>query len=132
MTCQTVFAFLLNQTLSSYHLTENIDVDNEADMEKRRRIFELFGTFTRSIFTMFEITLGNFVPVARVLIEDVHPALMLFSLMHKLLFGYAVINVVNSIFVQETFKVAACDDTIMTMQKERAEQIHVKKMSLFF
>jgi len=46
--------------------------------------------------------------------------------------GFAVIAVINAIFIQETFKVAACDDTLMTMQKERAKKMHSKKMERLF
>merc|ERR1719235_80294 len=46
--------------------------------------------------------------------------------------GFAVIAVINGIFIQETFKVAACDDTLMLMQKERAIAVHTKKMNKLF
>merc|ERR1712046_342912 len=45
--------------------------------------------------------------------------------------GFAVIGVINGIFISETFKVAACDDTIMLLQKERAQRIHAEKMVKF-
>jgi len=57
---------------------------------------------------------------------------MIFSLLHKLTMGFAVIGVINGIFIQETFKVAACDDTLMMMQTERALKRHAKKMQVFF
>merc|ERR1719502_937014 len=80
---------------------------------------------------MFEITLGNWVPIARLLL-GVSEWFMIFSLIHKLTMGFAVISVINGIFIQETFKVAACDDTLMLMQKQRAIRVHTKKMKLLF
>merc|ERR1719498_9509 len=101
-------------------------------MEKRKELFRYFGTFTRSLFSMFELTLGNWVPIARVLGELVSQWFLMLSLLHKLTMGFAAIGVINGIFVQETFKVAQGDDTIMLMQKERQIRIHTKKMKQFF
>jgi len=126
LVCQTMFAFLLNQILVSYYLEE----DNDA--ATKLEIFKYFGTFSRSILSMFEITLGNWVPVARLLLDGVSEWFMIFSLLHKLTMGFAVISVINGIFIQETFKVAACDDTLMMMQTQRATRTHSKKMKVFF
>lgn len=41
-------------------------------------------------------------------------------------------GVVNAVFMQETFRVAATDDVIMLRQKERAVRIHSQKMRLLF
>merc|ERR1719506_3590587 len=81
---------------------------------------------------MFELTLGNWVPIARTLFEDVNEWFIVFTVFHKLSMGFAVIGVINGIFIQETFKVAACDDTIMFLQKERATKTHIRKMRTFF
>ena len=37
-------------------------------------------------------------------------------------------GVINGLFIQETFKAAACDDDIMMRQKAREEHVHRKKM----
>jgi len=124
--CQTMFAFLLNQILVTYYLEE--DNDHAIKLE----VFKHFGTFTRSFFSMFEITLGNWVPVGRLLVDDVSEWFMIFSVGHKLTMGFAVIGVINGIFIQETFKVAACDDTLMLLQKQRQLKVHTKKMEAFF
>merc|ERR1719272_1105084 len=42
--------------------------------------------------------------------------------------GFGVLAVINGVFIQETFKALASDDTIMLMQKERQTRIHTKKM----
>ena len=54
---------------------------------------------------MFEITLGNWPPVARILQENVSEFYVAFSIIHKLVIGFAVIGVINGVFMQETFKV---------------------------
>jgi len=91
-----------------------------------------FGTFARAMFTMFECTLGNYGPIARALIENVSPWFMVGCLIHKLFIGFAILGVINGVFIQETFKVASYDDHILLMQKKRAGQIHAQKMAAFF
>merc|ERR1711933_160435 len=46
--------------------------------------------------------------------------------------GFAVVNVINAVFLSETLKVAHHDDEIMVTDKERAVQRHVKKMQALF
>jgi len=116
---------VLSQILVSYFESDN-------DPETQRKVFAYFGTFSRSMLTMFEITLGNWVPVARLLHDGVNEWFMVFSLFHKLTMGFAVLGVINGVFIQETFKVAACDDTLMLLQKQRALKLHATKMKNLF
>lgn len=44
---------------------------------------EHFGTFLRAMLTMFQLTLGTWVPVARVLQETVSPYFNIFTILHK-------------------------------------------------
>ena len=36
---------------------------------------------------------------------------------YKLVVGFAAVGIINAVFIQETFKVAASDDTVMMRQK---------------
>jgi hypothetical protein len=71
---------------------------------------------------MYELTMANYPPVARLLTEEVSNWFMLPCLLHKLTLGFAVVGVINGVILQETFKVAASDDAIMIRQHQRAEQ----------
>jgi hypothetical protein len=122
--CLTLFAFILNQTLVSYFI-EN----DTADLKARQRAFHYFGTFSRSILSMFELTIGNWIPINRFLIENVSEWFTLWALFFKLTFGFAVIAVINGCFIKETFKVAAADDLLMVLEREKEVQTHLKKMS---
>jgi len=124
---QGMLALLLNQVLMSTFFN-----DESRSIEVRKQMFVYFGTFARSLLSMFEITLGNWVPVARLLSENLSFWFMLFSILHKLSLGFAILGVINGVFISETFKVAANDDAVMMMQKQRASQTHAKKMGLFF
>lgn len=91
-----------------------------------------YGSFARSMLTMFELTLGNWMPPCRALVENISEWYLLIILAHKLFIGFSVVAVVTGVFIQETFKVATTDDRIMLMQKERAVRTHTKKMQQLF
>ncbi|CAJ1439433.1 unnamed protein product, partial [Effrenium voratum] len=98
----------------------------------KHAVYSYYGTFTRAMLTLFEITLGNFVPVTRLMMQDVSEIYVIFALIHKLVIGFAVVMVITGVFVQETFSVAQTDNTIMINQKERALALHVAKMTALF
>jgi hypothetical protein len=126
VTYQIMIALILNQMLESYIL------DESNLLETRREVFRYFGTFSRALFSMFEITLGNFVPVSRLLMDHVSEWYIFFNILHKCIIGFAVVSVVRGVFMHETFKVAATDDNIMVAQKTRAKNIHREKMHRLF
>merc|ERR1712084_99923 len=57
---------------------------------------------------------------------------IVFGIVHKMTIGFAVIGVINGVFIQETFKAVATDDTIMMKRKEKAKACHKKKISRLF
>merc|ERR1719229_54353 len=117
-----MIALVLQQFLESY-------VQDESNPEDRRmEVFKFYGSFSRSMLTMFEITLGNWMPPCRALVENVSEWFMLIFLTHKLVIGFSVVSVINAVFVQETFKVATSDDRIMLMLKQRARKTHMNKI----
>jgi len=120
-----LLALVVNQTLHQWYFQES---EAEAQVE----VFEYFGSFSRSLVTMFELTLANWPQPARVLMEKVHEATFIYSIMHKMVLGFAVIGIVNGVFIQETFKVSTMDDAEMVRQASRKEKVHVAKMRRLF
>jgi hypothetical protein len=113
-------------------LTETYFYNENNPIEERRMVFEYFGSFSRAMLTMFEMTLANWPPVCRLLVEYVNEWFMLFCIVHKLTIGFAVIGVINGVFMQETFRVASTDDRIMVRDREREVKIYAAKMKRFF
>jgi hypothetical protein len=105
---------------------------DEKDLETHQKMFAYFGTFTRCVLSMFELTLANWPPVTRMLSEEVSEWFTLLCLIHKLTIGFAVIGVINGVILQETFKVAATDDYIMVRQKKRMADVSKNKMVTLF
>ncbi|CAK8991314.1 unnamed protein product [Durusdinium trenchii] len=130
---QMLFALVLNQILYGFYFSAEIATSGNEELKDRfELVYTYFGTFSRALLTMFEITLANWPPVCRALTENVTEWFMLFFLIHKVTMGFAVIGVINGVLMQETFKVASYDDTIMMRTKQKAMQNHIKKMQLLF
>jgi Ca2+-binding EF-hand superfamily protein len=123
---QMLLALFLQSLLEVYIL------DEQKPEAARFQVFKFYGTFSRTMLTMFEMTLGNWMPPCRALVENVNEWWMLFSLFHKMVIGFSVVSVITSVFIQETFKVATIDDKIMVMSKERARKTHLRKMRSLF
>ncbi|CAJ1457318.1 unnamed protein product [Effrenium voratum] len=136
---EMMLALLLSQLLMNYLAEESSDFREEVQV----KFFEYFGTFPRAMLTMFQMTLGTWVPVARALQELLGPAFNIVTILHKVVVGFAVVGVINGVFMQaaeelrtsscsETMKVAQSDDIIMMRDVARREKIHAEKMRSFF
>jgi len=84
------------------------------------------------MITMTELTLGNFIPVARFLTETIDEGYGLGILVYKVVVGLGVLRVLAGIFLHETFKAAASDDELMVVQKRRVQEKHREKMMRLF
>ena len=62
---------------------------------------------------MFEITLANWGPPVRRLMNKVDEWWAVFFLAYKLTVGFAVVQVIISTFIQQTFKTASRDEEVM-------------------
>jgi len=103
-----------------------------ADPEKQKKLYEYFGSYTRCLLSMFELTLANWPPVTRLLAEEVTEWFMLICVIHKLTIGFAVVGVINGVIMQETFQVAATDDMLMVRKKQKqADLMKMKMIQLF-
>jgi len=123
---QMMFALVLQQ------VTEGFVMNEGSPEENRLLVFKYYGSFARALLTMFEITLGNWMPPCRALFENVSEWYMLFSLAHKMIMGFSVVTVMTGVFIQETFKTATIDDRIMVMSKERAKKAVANKVRALF
>merc|ERR1712137_1057725 len=96
--------------------------------EKKREVYKYFGTFTRTIMSMSELTLSNWMTPTRNLVENVSEWYALYCLAYKFTVGFAVVRVISGVFLHETFKVANSEDDLMIVQKRRMMHKHRTKM----
>lgn len=123
---QVATGMLFNQLLRKY-----ID-DSSADMAARRAVFSYWGTFTRTMVTMFEITLANWSPSCRTLIDNVSEWYGLAYIIYRCMFCFAVVRVISAVFLTETQRVAAADDEIAIMKSLRARKQQLQRLHNVF
>ncbi|CAE7221677.1 Cacna1c, partial [Symbiodinium natans] len=113
-------------------MVENYIRSEDQELERRMAVYLYFGTFSRAMLSLFEMTLANWAPPSRALTENVSEFWMFFVLSFQLLVGFSVMKVIMGVFLQVTFYVASNDDVIMMSQKERALKVHTQKMTELF
>jgi len=101
------------------------------DQETKTRLFLYFGTFSKTMVTMFEISVGNWVPTCRFLMT-ISDWFGLFYIMYRCMLCFAVVSVIGAVFVAETGRVAANDDNVAMMRKQREQQAYSRKVLQLF
>jgi len=107
-------------------------LDDGNDVLKQEEVFRYYGTFSRTFLTMFEIMFANWGPACRVLVDNISEWFALFFLLYRCVFGFAVLNVVNSVFVQQTMKTATSDEELAFKQKEKDIAQYNRKVRKLF
>ncbi|CAK9111473.1 Voltage-dependent T-type calcium channel subunit alpha-1I (Voltage-gated calcium channel subunit alpha Cav3.3) (Ca(v)3.3) [Durusdinium trenchii] len=102
------------------------------DQSIREQVFLYYGTFSRTFLTMFEVLFANWGPACRVLTENYSEYFSVFFLFYRCVLGFAVLNVVNAVFVQQTMKTASSDEELAFKQKEKDTQMYIRKVKKLF
>merc|ERR1719330_700964 len=121
-----VLAMIVNSMLESFIM------DPTQDSVARKEIYNNWGSFIRAFVSMFEITLANWGPQCWQLMNHVHDSWGFFFIVWRCCFGFAVIQVITSVFIQHTFKVASRDEEIMIKEKEKASSTYLKHLDTLF
>jgi len=127
----SMLALLVNESLSELYFFSEKGSESTDETDKER-MFEYFGTFTRSFLTMFEFTFANWITPARLLVQNVSEGYIVYAVLHKTIIGFAAVGVMGAVFIQETFKVVSSDDNIMVRQLRHKEKVHSDKMRRLF
>ncbi|CAE8681952.1 unnamed protein product [Polarella glacialis] len=106
--------------------------DESNNLLRRKEVFMFYGTFTRTFLTMFEILFANWAPACRVLVENVSEWFSIFFLVYRCFIGFAVINVLSAVFVQQTLKTATSDEELSFKQKQKDQTKYAAKVKQLF
>merc|ERR1712224_1146228 len=111
-------------------------LDNDerwADKAKTRDlVFEYYGTWWRSMLTMFQVSLANWAPPCRILFEHVHQAFSYFFLFYRCVIGFAVLSVVQAVFIQQTMKSMNSDKELAIQKKAMQKEAESMKLRTVF
>jgi len=105
-------------------LIQPVVLDDERDLEVRLEAWEMFGTFSRSFITMFEVTMsaGGWGRSGRFLTYQVDRRFFLFFFAYFLFVSFALMKVISAVFIKQTLQVASRDQ-----EKIAAEQAQATK-----
>lgn len=116
-----VFLFIV-QTISGLlvcQMVHEVLEDQSQPFSKRTRLYEHFGTVSRSVITMFELAMGNWVPVCRLMVEDVNEICGFFILAYVVFMSFAIFKVISAAFIVETNRVVSDCLELVVLQKEQ-------------
>lgn len=118
---------LLGGLLHSYTSDPTVDPD------RRYWVWRHYGTASRAIYTMFEITFAGSWPMyARPVIEEVGVGYCVFFVAYIVFVVFAVIRVISAIFLKETLDAAQNDAQLVVREKAKASQEYVKRLNKVF
>jgi Ca2+-binding EF-hand superfamily protein len=106
------------------------DISQPEDL--RREVFGYYGTFWRAMITMFEITFANWGPLCRLLIDNISEWFGVFFLIYRCVVGFAMLSVIQAVFIQQTMKSAQLDDDFVIQQKHREKEAYAAKLLKIF
>jgi len=114
-------------------LAESV-TDENLDLEMRTFIYTHFGTTSRSILTMFQITMapGAWGLIGRPLVEEVSPAFAWFFVLYVGGVSFAIIRIITALFLRQTLAVAAGDEQMMKQEKIKSQRKYTESVRDLF
>merc|ERR1712151_815363 len=94
--------------------------DPDRDLEARREVYYYYGTYTRTMITLFEVHLANWTPACRVLVDNVGMPWGIAFVAYRCVVGFSLLNVISAVFIQTTMRAAqnSIELKIAALQKE--------------
>eukprot|EP00929_Paragymnodinium_shiwhaense_P099670 TRINITY_DN6144_c0_g2_i1.p1 TRINITY_DN6144_c0_g2~~TRINITY_DN6144_c0_g2_i1.p1 ORF type:complete len:675 (-),score=114.82 TRINITY_DN6144_c0_g2_i1:117-2141(-) len=119
-------AALISHTLMLSYIN-----DENLPMETRHAVYIVFGSFVRSFLTIKKLTFSLDTEAPEIVFE-LNEWLVVPLLLYQGLVSFAVMKVIEAVFLNETIKVAATNDDLMIMEKNRWEAMHEEKVKALF
>eukprot|EP00811_Abedinium_folium_P009326 NODE_1861_length_2351_cov_9.726619.p1 GENE.NODE_1861_length_2351_cov_9.726619~~NODE_1861_length_2351_cov_9.726619.p1 ORF type:complete len:730 (+),score=120.81 NODE_1861_length_2351_cov_9.726619:107-2191(+) len=106
--------------------------DDDENLFARTEVYEGWGNFTRALVTMFQITLANWAPPCWLLANEIHEMWSFFVVSYRCTIGFAVVQVILSVFIQQTFKAASRNEGVMIREKEVSSAANLRHLTRLF
>jgi len=114
-------------------LTKAYIRDPNNDMKWRAWVYTHYGTGTRAIYTLFEVTLAGCWPnYFRPLIERVSGWYVIFSVIYISAVVFALIRIITAIFLKETLENASGDAEMIVNERAAKRQAYTEKLKDVF
>ena len=126
LTCLLCIAGLVVCTLCRDFMT-----DDSIRLEPREVTFRYYGTFSRTILTMFEILFTEEAEPVRVLVENIGEWFSVFFPLRYVL-RFTVFEVVTAVVIEQTIQRGKNDAELALKQKERDTAMYTRKVKKVF
>lgn len=121
-------AIFMTQTLHTWLM------DNATDSPFAQEVFSYWGTFAKSMLTMFQITMapGAWTGPGRRCIFEVNAAYVCFFVPYGLLVSFAVIRVISALFLKQTMAAAAVDPDQAMAERAKKKDREIAALRAIF
>lgn len=104
--------------------------DEGLDLELRNFIFTYYGTTSRTILTMFQITMapGAWAIVGRRIVEEVSEAYAWFFILYVGGVSFAVVKIITALFLRKTIQIATSDEQLIFKEKVKSQRRYSEKI----
>lgn len=108
-------------------------IDESNDLQTREWVNGRYGSFSKAMYTMFELTLsGGWPNYARPMVEKVSVWYAAAFMFYVLLIVFAFLRIAGALFIKETFQVTSNDAAYAVQEKLRATTAYKARLMEIF
>jgi len=123
---QCVAGMIVWQLVISYIL------DTSQPVQIRQEVTKYWGTFSRVMITMFEVSFNNPEKFTRILTENVSELYGWFFVIYRLTVNFVLLSVIRAVFIKQTFRVAESDPELTLIDQMRQQQFQLNTLKEIF
>jgi len=128
-----LFIFMLMFSLFLCQLMQGVVLDADEDNDLKRWVYRYYGSSTRALYTVFEITFsGGWPNYARPLVEQVGPVYGFVFFLYVTAVVFAMVRIISAIFLKDTLQTAANDADMMVQEKNHEVAAFTRKLAALF
>jgi Ca2+-binding EF-hand superfamily protein len=127
-----LFGIKWTYSLLVFQLVQPYLEDPEGNPDDQRAVYEYYGTFTKTMITMFEITHVNYARAVRLLINKIGEGYAWVFIAYRVMISFAVLQVIRAVFIQQTLKISERDNELLIRNKDRSIRNYQSKLREIF
>jgi len=106
--------------------------DANEPIETRRQVHTYWGTFSKVMITMFEVSFNNPQRFTMLLSENVNEGYGWFFMAYRIVVNFVLLNVIRAVFIKQTFKVAENDPELSFAESVRQHRLQMRALQGIF
>eukprot|EP00931_Biecheleriopsis_adriatica_P103722 TRINITY_DN78519_c0_g1_i1.p1 TRINITY_DN78519_c0_g1~~TRINITY_DN78519_c0_g1_i1.p1 ORF type:complete len:540 (-),score=76.89 TRINITY_DN78519_c0_g1_i1:26-1573(-) len=128
-----LIVYMFIGSLILLHALHEFVVDEGNDLDTRLWVNSMYGSASKSMYTMFEVTnSGGWPGYSRPLIEKVSPWFAVFFCLYVTIVIFGTIRIITALFIKETLNTAANDSILALQENARLKDAYKHKLQVVF